>query len=418
MNLLLIALKSARFRRTSIVLTVIAIAISATLLLGVDKVRKEARSSFFNTVSQTDLIVGARSSPTNLLLYSVFRIGNATNNVSWETYESIADRDEVAWTIPISLGDSHRGFRVMGTSSDYFDFYRYGSNKALTLDSGDRFEGVYEAVLGADVARDLGYDVGDEIVVSHGLTSADFAGHDDKPFTVVGIFDRTGTPVDRTVHVSLAGIEAILVDWIDGSRSGVQLDAEQALQFDLTPTSITAFMVGLKNRAQTFTIQREINDYRAEPVSAVLPGATLSQFWRTISPVEQVLFVISGFVLLAGLLGMLTTILSTLNERRREIAVLRAVGARGRHVVMLIVLETLLIVTAGCALGIGMLYGLIAVTRPVVARRYGVDLAATWLDSTQLSILGGVIGAALVVALIPGFIAYRRSIHDGLALKV
>ena len=153
MNLLLIALKSARFRRTSIVLTVIAIAISATLLLGVDKVRKEARSSFFNTVSQTDLIVGARSSPTNLLLYSVFRIGNATNNVSWETYESIADRDEVAWTIPISLGDSHRGFRVMGTSSDYFDFYRYGSNKALTLDSGDRFEGVYEAVLGADVAR-------------------------------------------------------------------------------------------------------------------------------------------------------------------------------------------------------------------------------------------------------------------------
>lgn len=418
MNLLLIALKSARFRRTSIVLTVIAIAISATLLLGVDKVRKEARSSFFNTVSQTDLIVGARSSPTNLLLYSVFRIGNATNNVSWETYESIADRDEVAWTIPISLGDSHRGFRVMGTSSDYFDFYRYGSNKALTLDSGDRFEGVYEAVLGADVARDLGYDVGDEIVVSHGLTSADFAGHDDKPFTVVGIFDRTGTPVDRTVHVSLAGIEAIHVDWIDGSRSGVQLDAEQALQFDLTPTSITAFMVGLKNRAQTFTIQREINDYRAEPVSAILPGATLSQFWRTISPVEQVLFVISGFVLLAGLLGMLTTILSTLNERRREIAVLRAVGARGRHVVMLIVLETLLIVTAGCALGIGMLYGLIAVTRPVVARRYGVDLAATWLDSTQLSILGGVIGAALVVALIPGFIAYRRSIHDGLALKV
>ena len=418
MNLLLIALKSARFRRTSIVLTVIAIAISATLLLGVDKVRKEARSSFFNTVSQTDLIVGARSSPTNLLLYSVFRIGNATNNVSWETYESIADRDEVAWTIPISLGDSHRGFRVMGTSSDYFDFYRYGSNKTLTLDSGDRFEGVYEAVLGADVARDLGYDVGDEIVVSHGLTSADFAGHDDKPFTVVGIFDRTGTPVDRTVHVSLAGIEAIHVDWIDGSRSGVQLDAEQALQFDLTPTSITAFMVGLKNRAQTFTIQREINDYRAEPVSAVLPGATLSQFWRTISPVEQVLFVISGFVLLAGLLGMLTTILSTLNERRREIAVLRAVGARGRHVVMLIVLETLLIVTAGCALGIGMLYGLIAVTRPVVARRYGVDLAATWLDSTQLSILGGVIGAALVVALIPGFIAYRRSIHDGLALKV
>lgn len=418
MTLLLIALKSARFRRTSIVLTVIAIAISATLLLGVDKIRKESRASFFNTISQTDLIVGARSSPTNLLLYSVFRIGNATNNVSWETYQSIAERDEVAWTIPISLGDSHRGFRVMGTSSDYFEFYRYGNKRPLTLDSGNRFEEVYDTVLGADVARDLGYDIGDEIIISHGLTSADFAGHDDKPFTVVGIFDRTGTPVDRTVHVSLAGIEAIHVDWVDGGRSGLPLDAEQALQFDLTPTSITAFMVGLENRAQTFTVQREINEFQAEPMSAILPGATLSEFWRTISPIEQVLFVISGFVLLAGLLGMLTTILSTLNERRREIAVLRAIGARGRHVVMLIVLETLLVVTAGCALGIGMLYGLMAIARPIVARRFGVDLAATWLDPTQLGILVGVISAATLVSLIPGFIAYRRSIQDGLALKV
>lgn len=418
MTLLLIALKSARFRRTSLVLTVITIGISVTLLLGVDKIRKESRESLFNTVSQTDLIVGARSSPTNLLLYSVFRIGNATNNVSWETYESIAAQDEVAWTIPISLGDSHRGFRVMGTSSDYFDFYRFGNNKPISLDSGARFEGVYDTVLGAEVARDLGYEVGDEIVISHGLTSADFAGHDDKPFTVVGIFDRTGTPVDRTVHVSLAGIEAIHVDWQDGSRSGLQLNAEQALQFDLTPTSITAFMVGLENRAQTFQVQREINEYRAEPMSAILPGSTLSEFWRTISPVEQLLFVISGFVLIAGLLGMLTTILSTLNERRREIAVLRAIGARARHVVMLIVLETLLVVTAGCVLGVGMLYGLMAVVRPIVARRFGVDLATTWLDATQLGILGGVVGGAVLVSLVPGFIAYRRSIQDGLALKV
>lgn len=418
MTLLLIALKSARFRRVSIVLTVIAIAISVTLLLGVDKIRKESKESFFNTVSQTDLIVGARSSPTNLLLYSVFRIGNATNNVTWETYESIASMDEVAWTIPISLGDSHRGFRVMGTSTDYFDYYRYGNKRALTIDSGERFVEVYDTVLGADVARDLGYSIGDEIIISHGLTSADFAGHDDKPFTVVGILDRTGTPVDRTVHVSLAGIEAVHVDFQDGSRSAIPLDAEQALQFDLTPTSITAFMVGLENRGQTFQVQREINELQAEPMSAILPGATLSEFWRTIAPIEQVLFVISGFVLFAGLLGMLTTILSTLNERRREIAVLRSIGARGRHVVMLIVLETLLVAMAGCALGVGALYGLLAIARPIVARRFGVDIDPTWLDSTQLSIIGGVVGAAVIVALIPGFIAYRRSIQDGLALKV
>ena len=418
MTLLRIALKSARFRRTSLLLTVFTIAISVTLLLGVDKIRKESKTSLLNTVSQTDLIVGARSSPTNLLLYSVFRIGNATNNVTWETYQSIAEQDEIAWTVPISLGDSHRGFRVMGTSLDYFEFYRYGDERPLTLDEGERFEAVYDTVLGADVANELGYELGDEIIIAHGLVSADFAEHDDKPFTVVGILDKTGTPVDRTVHVSLAGIEAIHVDWQDGGRSAVTLTAEQALQLDLTPTSITAFMVGLENRAQTFQVQRQINEFSGEPMSAILPGATLAEFWRTISTIEQILFVISGFVLAVGLLGMLTTILSTLNERRREIAVLRAIGARASHVVMLIVLETVLVVTAGCIAGVGMLYGLLAIARPIVARRTGVELSLSWLDATQLGIMGAVIVGAVLVALIPGFIAYRRSIQDGLALKV
>lgn len=389
-----------------------------TLLLGVDKVRKETKTSFLNTVSQTDLIVGARSGPTNLLLYSVFRIGNATNNVTWETYETIAAQDEIAWTVPISLGDSHRGFRVMGTTTDYFDYYRYGDKRPLAFDVGQQFDEVYDTVLGADVASSLGYEVGDEVILSHGLVSADFADHDDKPFTVVGILDRTGTPVDRTVHVSLAGIEAIHIDWQGGGRSGVTLDAEQALKFDLTPTSITAFMVGLENRALTFRVQREVNDYQGEPMSAIIPGATLADFWRTISAVEQVLFVISGFVLVAGLLGMLTTILSTLNERRREIAVLRAIGARAAHVVLLIVLETLLVVVAGCIVGVAMLYGLLAIGRPIVTRRFGVDLAMSWLDPTQLLIMAGVIVGAVLVGLIPGFVAYRRSIQDGLDVRI
>jgi len=388
MTLLRIALKSAKFRRTSLILTVISIAISVTLLLGVDVVRKEARSSFLNTISETDLIVGARSGPTNLLLYSVFHVGNATNNVTWESYEAVAARDEVAWTVPISLGDSHRGFRVMGTTTDFFNFYRYGNKKELVIGQGKPFDQVYDTVLGADVARDLGYELGDEIIVTHGLVSADFADHDDKPFTVVGILDKTGTPVDRAVHVSLAGIEAIHVDWQDGSRSPLTLTAEQALQFDLSPTEITAFMVGLDNRALTFRTQRDINDYTREPLTAITPGSTLAEFWRTISTVEQVLFVLSGFVLVAGILGMLTTILSTLNERRREIAVLRAIGARPTSVVLLIVLETLLVVAAGCLLGVALLYGLLFAGRPFVARRFGVDISLGWLDPAQGVILG------------------------------
>ena len=418
MNLLRIVLKSAWYRRTSLILTILSIAISIALLMGVDKIRKEAKNSFVNTISQTDLIVGARSGPTNLLLYSVFRIGNATNNVSWDTYQDIASLDQVAWSIPISLGDSHRGFRVMGTNTDYFEHYQYGQSQHLEFEQGEPFADVYDAVLGADVARALDYEIGDEIIVAHGLAEAEFAEHDDRPFLVTGILDKTGTPVDRTVHVSLEGIEAIHVDWQGGARSPLQLSAEQARKMDLTPQTITAFMIGLDNRVNTFRLQRQITEYDEEPLLAIIPGATLAELWQTISVFEQVLLVISGFVLIAGLLGMLTTLLSTLNERRREMAVLRAVGAHPYHILLLFMLETLFIVIAGCLVGVGALYLLLVVARPLLVDTYGINIAITAPDWQQWTLVAVVIVLGVLVSFIPGFIAYRRSLQDGLAIKV
>jgi putative ABC transport system permease protein len=413
-----LVLKSGWHRRVSLLLTVLSITISISLLVGVDKIRKEARNSFINTISNTDLIVGARDGPINLLLYSVFRIGNATSNVSWESYEEITEMDAVAWAIPISLGDSHRGFRVMGTTADYFTYYRYGQNQPLSLTMGRPFEDVYEAVIGADVASALDYAVGDEIIIAHGLVSTDFSEHEDKPFVISGILHKTGTPVDRTVHVSLEGIEAIHIDWSGGTRSPLQLTAEQARKMDLAPKAITAFMVGLDNRLQTFRLQRQINDYSEEPLLAIIPGATLAELWRSIAVFEQVLLVISGFVLVAGLLGMLTTLLSTLHERRREMAVLRAVGAHPYHIILLFMLETLFIVVAGCLAGLGVLYALLFMARPLLVARYGVSIAVTLPDAGQWGLLAAAILLGMMVSLIPGIIAYRRSLQDGLALKV
>ena len=418
MILFRIALKSAWYRRSSLILTIFSIAISVSLLLGVDKIRKEAKNSFINTISQTDLIVGARSGPTNLLLYSVFRIGNATNNVSWETYEEIAAFDEVAWSIPISLGDSHRGFRVMGTNGDYFEHYQYGQSQHLQFDQGEPFTDIYDAVIGADVARTLNYRLGDEILIAHGLVTTEFAEHDDKPFVITGILEKTGTPVDRTVHVSLEGIEAIHIDWQGGARSPLQLSAEQARKMALQPETITAFMIGLDNRINTFRLQRQITEYAEEPLLAIIPGATLAELWQTIAVFEQVLLVIAAFVLIAGLLGMLTTLLSTLNERRREMAVLRAVGAHPYHILLLFVLETLFIVTIGCLTGASLLYLLLILVQPLLMQTYGLNIAITAPDLQQYALLAVVILLGVFVSIIPGLIAYRRSLQDGLAIKV
>ncbi|HCL41550.1 MAG TPA: peptide ABC transporter permease, partial [Pseudomonas sp.] len=274
MYLLRLALQSLANRRFSALLTVIAIALSVTLLLSVERVRTEARASFASTVSGTDLIVGARSGSVQLLLYSVFRIGNATNNIRWDSFEQISSQPQVKWAIPLSLGDSHRGFRVLGTNQAYFEHYRFGRDQALQLSEGQPFSDLYDAVLGADIARELGYQLGTELVLAHGAGSVSFVKHADKPFHVVGILAKTGTPVDRTIHISLEGMEALHVDWQQGmpARGAGQVSAEQARQLDLTPTAITAFMLGLERRIDTFTLQRKINEFSGEPLLAILPG--------------------------------------------------------------------------------------------------------------------------------------------------
>ena len=146
MHLLRLALASLANRRATALLTVLVIALSVGLLLAVERVRTETRSSFASTISGTDLIVGARSGAVNLLLYSVFRIGNATNNIRWDSYQQIAALPRVKWAIPLSLGDSHRGYRVLGTTPDYFTHYRYGQGRALQLTAGRPFADLFEVV--------------------------------------------------------------------------------------------------------------------------------------------------------------------------------------------------------------------------------------------------------------------------------
>jgi putative ABC transport system permease protein len=407
-------------RRATALLTICAIAISVALLLGVQKLRTAARESFANTVSGVDLIVGARSGPLNLLLYSIFRIGDATANVSWKTYQKIANHPDVAWTIPISLGDSHRGFRVMGTDGNYFAHYRFGGDHELKFSSGGPFHDLYDAVLGSDVARTLGYKLGDSIIVAHGIGNVSFAEHKDKPFRVVGILAPTGTAVDRTVHVSLEAITAIHIDWQSGMQAppGYRVSAAEARLHDLTPETITAFLVGMRSRVMTFTMQRAINDYRQEPLLAILPGVALSQLWELVGVADTALMIVAAFVVLAGLLGMLTAILTSLNERRREMAVLRSVGARPRHVFALLIAEAGLLAALGVAAGIGLTYLLLLGGRPLLEQRSGIYVAVTGLSQTDLAILGGIIVAALLMGLLPAFRAYRNALSDGLQVRV
>ncbi|HRD68140.1 MAG TPA: ABC transporter permease [Candidatus Competibacter sp.] len=419
MAILTLAAKSLWNRRLTSALVVLAIALSVTLLLGVERLRTQARASFANTLSGADLIVGARGGPINLLLYSVFRIGDPTNNVNWTSYRTLAAHPQVVWTVPLSLGDSHRGFRVLGTNRDYFQHYRYGRNQPLRLAEGREFADVFDAVLGAEVADRLGYRLGQSMVIAHGAGEVSFAMHDDKPFRVVGILARTGTPVDQTVHVSLEGIEAIHADWLGGAPvPGMRLSAEQVRQLDLTPKTLTAFLVGLKAKTAIFRLQREINQFAAEPLLAILPGLTLQQLWDLMGLAENALLVVSGLVVLVGLTVMLAALLAGLNERRREMAILRAVGARPGQIFALVLGESLALALTGAALGVLLLQGALLLAGPMLEARLGLAIAGWPPSSHEWLLLAAALGCGLLAGVFPAWRAYRYSVADGMTIRI
>ena len=416
-HLFLLAARSAWNRRLTLGLTLVAVTLSVTMLLGVERIRHDARAGFAHSVSGTDLVVGARTSPVQLMLYAVFRIGEATHNMRWQSYLDIEAHPDVAWAVPLSLGDSHRGFPVLGTTPGYFERFRHGDDRALTFAAGIPFKGVFDAVLGAEVAAQLGYRVGDRIVLSHGLGGG--AEHKDKPFVVAGILAPTGTPVDRSVHVALAAIEAIHLDWQGGAQlPGFSIPAEFVGKFDLQPKEITAVLVGLKSRAAVFRMQRYVGGYRDEALLAVLPGVALSQLWQVLGTVEQALLAVSAMVVVVGLAGLVAVVLAGLNERRRELAILRSVGARPGDVFVLLTLEGLFVTLLGNVLGVALLALLAAALGPLVQARYGIEVVPRLVSAAELRLLAATVAVGLVASLVPGWRAYKLSLADGLTPRL
>ena len=407
-------------RRSTAVLTIFSISISVTLLIGVENIRKGVRTSFSSAVSGTDIIVGARGGSLQLLLYSIFRIGNATNNLSWESYNEFHNDKRVKWTIPISLGDSHRGFRVLGTNQEYFKHFRYGSKKKLEFSRGQSFSKVFDVVIGSEVAIKLNYRLNEKIIIAHGTGKKSFLKHDDRPFKVVGILKPTGTPVDQSLHVSLEGITAMHIDWESGAppMEGESLSSADILKLDLKPEEITSFLIGLKSKIHAFSLQRQINSFKEEPLSAIMPGVALQELWNLLRTAEVGLRIITWFVLFAGLLGMMTSLLSGLNERRREMAILRSVGAGPGTISFLLIFEATVLTLVGILFGLLFLYITLFVSQPLLEAYFGLFIPIQPPSVKDLIILGVIILNGMLMGLIPALRAYRQSLSDGMTIRL
>lgn len=414
-----LACKSLIDRRGAVLLTVLAMTVSVFVLFSVEHIRAQAKKNFSSTVSGVDLIVGARTGSLNLLLYSVFRIGSPTNNISWDAYKKISSNRMVSWAIPISLGDSHKGYSVVGTSSDYFTKFKYGQQHALTFSHGEAFSDLFDVVLGAEVARKLNYRIGSELTLSHGTASTSFSQHDDLPFTVVGILAPTGTPVDRSLHVSLAAIEAIHVGWQSGTRlpsnqRGTPIDLQQA---DLTPDSITAVLVGMNSRMTIFRVQRDINTEQSEPLTAIIPGVALSELWQMMGVLENTLRSVAMLVFVASILGLSAMLLSSVRNRVREIHLLRIVGASPVFVFLLIELEALLITILSLICGAFLLVLLLTLGQDILVEFFGLHIGNNIISANTILYSLAILGASAVIAIVPAASAFRVAIMSNTRLS-
>lgn len=404
--LLSLAAASLKNRSGAALLTLLTITLSVMLFLGVEKIRYSTKASFEATLSGTDLIVGARSAPVNLLLASVFRLGSVPANISWESAVALAARPDVAWTVPLSLGDSHRGEPVLSTVPAYFTHYRYGNNQPLELAQGVVFQDLFDIVLGAATAARLGYRIGDEVELTHGLGQAGISDHDHLSFRVSGILKPTGTPIDRTLHTSLEAMTA------------VHAEEKDLVRTDLTPESVSAILIGLKNKASVLRTRRAINTYSGEALLAIMPGQTLGELWALTGAAERILQAVSVFVILVGLASALSGLLSGLTARRREMAILRSVGARKGYIGGLLVLEAVLMGASGALLGVilvnmGLYFG-----APLLTARWGIVLIGTGLGALDVITVLAVTALAGLIGLIPAIMAYRGTLADGLNIRL
>lgn len=464
MPVLSLAFKSLRNRKLTFFLTLFSIAISVMLLLGVQMVKNEAKNSFMQSVSGTDLIIGPRSSSVELLLYSVFHIGTPSNVMQLETYEHISKMQGVAWSVPVSMGDSHHGFTVMATTDDFYKHLSYANGQKLKLGKGEIGDDMFDVVLGADVAKKLNYNIGDKLVMSHGSGEVSFVHHDTMPFHVSGILEPTHTPMDQTLVISLEGMEAMHFDYEIGEHSEhaqvhhsehkdehdseheahSEQDHEASLkvlrmrvdtlhdehhsekdhtatrmakEMQLFPETISAVFVGLESKRTILGIQRSINEYKGEALSAIIPALALQELWEFFSVAEVALGIVASFVVLVGLLGMLSIILMSLNERRREMAILRSVGARPIHIFGLIVGEAAFVSALGIILGVILLYVVMFLLQAPLASFYGFYLEIHWLNTYDLLLLALIEGSAILIGFIPGYLIYRHSLRDGMNIK-
>lgn len=397
-------------------LTALSVSLSVLLFASVEKMRDGARSGFTHTVSGTHIIAGARSGQIPLLLFSLFHIGSPTSNVSYKSYLKYKDHPSVAWAIPLSIGDSHRGFHVVGTEPEIIKHYRYRDGRSLKVAQGSYSLARFKAVLGSTAAKSLGYKVGDKLVLTHGISDVQgIHDHEENPFVVEAIFEATGTPFDKGIYVSLESVE--LMHDAEAHEGDHKPAADADSPPPVTVEKITSFMLSVKQPVDILPLMRMINEDESEPLTAILPGVTLGEIWNIMGYLENILKLVSLLVMLTALCVLFISLYASLAERYRELAILRALGASPLRVASLLLAESLILTLSGIAGGYALLWLVTVAFNNALLRAFSVSVGLFPFTTQEIFFIAALIVLGIAVAMVPAVMLYRRALSKGLQVR-
>ncbi len=431
MSLLSMAIRNLMARKVQTALTAAVVLIGIAVTLAVLILSGGVRGGIERASEPFGLLIGSKGSANQLVFNTIFLMDRPLDNLSHAYYEKLAENDEVQTAVPFALGDQYRGFRIVGTSPDFFDLRgRPADPPYFNLREGKLFSGPFQAVIGAEVASREGLNVGDRFVSEHGVVvSAEPDEHADHPYEVVGILKPVAAPSDQGIYVSMDSY------WIShehgheheeegGAADGGQEPSSTAeassapgpalSDEDEAARGVTAVLVKPKSYIGLMKLYQQTN--AGKEAQAVLPGQTLAKLFDMLGSGEQALRSI-GYVILgmAGLTVCLSLYGSAM-ERRRSVAILRAIGAGRRHVMAIVLLESSIVMLLGCALGIAGAYGLSAVLSGYIGSRVSIAVPVGFQWS-HLGIAGIVLAAGIAAGLIPALAAYRAETARYLAIQ-
>ena len=414
--MLSLLLKSMRSRIIPTSLVTISLMASMVLLLSIERIQQGTEEAFNQSISGVDAIIGPRSSSLELVLYTVFHLGRPINNITTKTINDIKLRSDISWLVPIALGDSHRGFRVVATEPNYFEHIRYGSNQPLTFSKGVAFNELSEAVLGSDVAERLNYSVGSEIQITHGSIESIGSKHDDFSFKVTGVMNKTGTPIDQAVFLDLKGYELLHLGWKSGKKvfSLEDIDLSSLPPDALNPKTVTAAFVGLKSKLTIFNFSKNIREYPEEAISAVIPGIALSELWSIVGLVDKGFQLLSWIIIAISLIAMVTLIIASLDNRKQEMTIYRANGASPKFLAAMVIYESLVI---GLVAIIGAIILVTAVTYFATSQlnlALGISPSFKWISLNEVKVFSIILFAGALSSLIPAVMVFRKNLHQTL----